>query len=128
MAITSESLRRRLDRFGMVLSGLCAVHCVASLVLVSLLGLGGGLFASPIIHRVGIALAVAIGAVTIGLGALRHGHAAPLVIGGAGLCLMAAALFVEHGVGEAVLTICGVALVALAHVRNIRAGRLHGSC
>ena len=127
MASALASLRGRLDRAGMVLSGLCAVHCVLSLVLVSLLGIGGGVLANPAIHRVGIALAVVIGLVTIGLGTRRHGQRAPLAIGLAGLALMATALFVHHGVGEAALTISGVALVALAHVRNIRAS-LHGAC
>jgi len=38
---------------------------------------------------------------------------------------MASALFVDHGIGEAALTICGVALVAAAHLRNVRSGLHH---
>jgi hypothetical protein len=126
MSRALHSIRGRLDRFGVVLSGLCAVHCVAGLVLVSVLGIGGGALANPAIHEVGIVLAVLIGAVTLGMNALRHGSTGPLVIGGLGLALMALALFVDHGPREAVLTICGVALVATAHMRNIRAQHLRG--
>lgn len=115
------SIRDRLDRVGMLLSGLCAVHCIAGLLLVSVLGLGGEVLLSPAIHRVGLALAVGIGAVTLGLGVIRHGQRGPLVIGSAGLALMALAVGVGHGTAEAVLTICGVALVATAHIRNLRA-------
>jgi hypothetical protein len=43
------------------------------------------------------------------------------LIGGLGLCLMAGALTLPHGRGEAVFTIIGVALVALAHQLNRRA-------
>ncbi len=114
------SIRGRLDRAGMLLSGLCAVHCLAGLALVSVLGLGGGVFLSPSIHRVGLALAVLIGATTIGLGAVRHGRVAPLIVGALGLSLMTAGLFVSHGSAEAMLTIAGVVLVASAHLMNLR--------
>lgn len=115
-------LRSRLDRFGVLLSGLCMVHCLAGLFLVGILGLGGGVLLDPAIHRVGLVLALVVGASTIGLGALRHGHRLPLVAGVAGLSLMAGAVLVEHGSAEAVLTIGGVLLVAIAHVVNIRRG------
>ncbi len=117
------SIRDRLDRLGMLLSGLCALHCVAGLVLVSVLGLGGGVLLAPSIHRVGLALAIGVGAVTIGLGVRRHGKMAPLALGATGLALMGAGLFAPHGAGEAALTIAGVALVAAAHVLNLRSLR-----
>jgi hypothetical protein len=109
-----------MDRFGIALSGLCLLHCMAGLVLVAILGLGGGWLLSPEIHRYGLALAIAIGIVTIGLGALRHGRRVPLLIATCGFALMAGALVVGHGVGEAIFTISGVALVAFAHVLNLR--------
>lgn len=114
------SIRDRLDRAGVLLSGLCALHCILGIVLVSVLGLGGQVLLAPAIHEIGLALAIAVGAVTLGLGAARHGQTGPLVIGACGIGLMSAALFVGHGLPEAVLTICGVALVAAAHIRNLR--------
>lgn len=114
------SIRDRLDRAGIVLSGLCALHCLLSIVLVSVLGLGGQALLAPEIHEIGLGLAILIGAVTIGIGVLRHGRLAPLAIGGVGLALMALALTVPHGPSEALLTIAGVALVAAAHIRNLR--------
>lgn len=114
------SIRNRFDRAGLMLSGLCAVHCVLGLVLVSLLGLGGELLLDPAIHEVGLAAAVLIGLLSLGFGVLRHGKPGPLLIGLAGLGLMGAALATGHGVSEAALTIAGVALVATAHLRNLR--------
>lgn len=114
------SIRDRLDRVGVMLSGLCALHCVLSILLVSALGLGGEAFLSPAIHEVGLALAILVGAATLGLGVLRHGETGPLVLGFIGLALMGSALAVGHGVPEAVLTIAGVTLVAMAHIRNLR--------
>jgi len=117
------SIRDRLDRAGVVLSGLCALHCVLGLVAIGVLGLGGGALLAPAIHEVGLALASAIALVTLGIGALRHGRTGPLLLGAAGIALMAAALGVGHGVREALLTVPGVALVALAHLGNLRALR-----
>jgi len=114
------SIRDRLDRAGILLSGLCALHCVLSIVLVSLLGIGGQLLLAPAIHRAGLALAVVVGVVTLGIGLRRHGQPAPMVIGAAGIALMAGALASGHGLAEALLTISGVALVACAHILNLR--------
>jgi NO-binding membrane sensor protein with MHYT domain len=119
------SIRNRMDRFGVLLSGLCALHCVAGIVLVGMLGLGGPLLLAPEVHQIGLALAVAVGFVSLGFGVARHGRVAPLVIGAVGLSLMAGALFVGHGLPEAVLTIGGVALVAAAHILNLRSPHLH---
>jgi hypothetical protein len=114
------SIRDRFDRAGLLLSGLCAVHCVLGIVLVSALGLGGQLLLAPEIHEYGLALAVLVGFVSLGYGLYRHGKAGPLMIGTAGLMLMATALAVQHGVSEALLTIAGVGLLAFAHLRNLR--------
>ncbi len=116
------ALRRRLDSVGVILSGLCMVHCVAGLFLIGVLGVGGGVLLDPAIHRFGLIAALVVGAATIGMGALRHGHKLPLAIGSAGLSLMAAAVITGHGPAEAILTILGVLLVATAHVVNIRRG------
>lgn len=113
------SIRDRMDRFGVVLSGLCAVHCILGIVLVGMLGLGGPLLLAPEVHQIGLALAVLVGAISLGFGVVRHGRMLPLVLGGAGLSTMTAALFVGHGLPEAVLTIGGVALVAAAHILNL---------
>lgn len=41
------SIRDRLDRVGVLLSGLCMLHCIAGIVLVAGLGLGGEVLLSP---------------------------------------------------------------------------------
>jgi MerC mercury resistance protein len=117
-----HSIRGRLDQMGVILSGLCAVHCLAGLLLVAGLGLGGGVLLAPEIHRYGLALAIAVGSVTLVMGMIRHGDPVPLQVGAAGVGFMALALFVGHGTAEAVLTILGVALLAWAHLRNLRRG------
>jgi hypothetical protein len=120
MRSSLSAIRNRLDRAGVLLSGLCAVHCLLGVVLVSALGLGGGALLSPEIHHVGLALALVIGIVSLGFGVLRHGRVAPLIVGGVGLGLMATAIAVGHGLPEAVLTVIGVTFVAIAHIGNLR--------
>lgn len=122
MRMVLSSIRGRLDRVGVILSGLCALHCLAGLLLVAGLGLGGQFLLAPSIHRVGLALAIVVGAATLVLGVVRHGDPVPLQVGAAGIAFMAFALFVGHGTAEAVLTIMGVSLLAWAHLRNLRHG------
>lgn len=114
------SIRGRLDRAGIVLSGLCVLHCIASIVIVSALGIGGEFLFAPAIHRFGLAIALVIAAVAIGWGALTHRRAAPFVVAMMGLTFMGGALAMPHGTGEVVLTVIGVALVSLGHLLNLR--------
>ena len=117
------SLRRRLDQLGIGLAGLCAVHCLATLLLVSALGLGGHFLLEENIHRFGLLLALVVAAVAIGWGLMRHGRMLPFLVALVGLALMAAALVVPHGANEFLLTLVGVALVSAGHVLNLRAAR-----
>lgn len=116
----SISIRQRLDRLGIWISGLCLLHCLATITLVSVLGLGGQLLLSPAIHRIGLLLALLIAAVAIGWGALRHRRPVPFVTAMMGLTFMGGALAVPHGWHEAVLTMIGVTLVSIGHLLNMR--------
>ena len=111
----------RLDRIAMGLSGLCVVHCVATAVLLSLLATAGGLLGSPIIHEVGLTLAMIIGGVALGRGYLEHGFVLPATIGVLGLGIMARALTLPHDGREPIYTVVGVMVLALGHRLNLMA-------
>ena len=120
MGLTFPTIRGRLDRAGMLLSSLCAVHCVLGIVIVAGLGLGGGILLDPAIHRYGLLMATVIAGVAIGTGAIQHRRAAPFVVAMTGLTFMGGGLAVDHGIEEAVLTVIGVTLVGAGHVLNLR--------
>jgi MerC mercury resistance protein len=117
------TLRRRLDHLGIGLAGLCALHCLATLVVISTLGLGGHFLLDDNIHRIGLLLALVVGAVAIGWGLLRHRRILPFGVAMTGITLMAAALVIPHGTDEFLLTLAGVALVSVGHLLNLRAAR-----
>lgn len=108
----------KLDRIAIALSGLCMVHCLATAVLLGLLASAGGLLGSPIIHEVGLTLAMILGGVALGKGVIEHGFMMPLAIGSLGLGVMAGALTMPHDGTEAVYTVLGVFLLALGHRLN----------
>lgn len=112
----------RLDRLAIGLSGLCAVHCVATAVLLGLLSAAGGILGQPIIHEVGLTLAMLTGSFALGRGILQHGFLLPSAIGALGLGVMAGALRLPHDGREALYTIIGVMIVALGHRLNVLAG------
>jgi hypothetical protein len=111
----------RLDRLAMGLSGLCLVHCVATAVLLGLLASAGGFLGQPIIHEVGLSLAMIIGAFALGRGILDHGFMMPSAVGALGLGVMAGALSLPHDGREPVYTVFGVMILALGHRLNVMA-------
>lgn len=110
-----------LDRLAIGLSGLCLVHCIASVFLISLLSSAGGVLLHPAVHEIGLCIAIGIGTFALARGAVEHGYILPAAVGGLGLGVMAGALSVPHGVGDTVYTMLGVAILALGHDLNRRA-------
>ena len=110
-----------IDRLGIALSGLCLVHCLASAVMVAVLASAGGILLSPLIHEVGLTIAIGLGIVALGRGVVDHGFMMPAAVGGLGLGVMAGALTMPHDGGEVLYTILGVAILALGHDLNRRA-------
>jgi hypothetical protein len=113
----------RLDRLAMGLSGLCAVHCVATAVLLGLLASAGGLLGKPVIHEVGLTLAMILGAIALGRGIREHGFLLPMAVGAAGLAIMGFAMTLHESGYEPVVTILGVGVLALGHRLNLMAKR-----
>jgi hypothetical protein len=113
----------RLDRIAMGVSGLCVVHCVATAVLLGLLASAGGFLGRPIIHEVGLTLAMIIGAFALGRGMLEHGFVLPSAVGALGLGVMAGALRLPHDGTEALYTVIGVMILALGHRLNVMAAQ-----
>jgi hypothetical protein len=111
----------RLDRIAMGISGLCVVHCVATAVLLGLLASAGGLLGRPIVHEVGLTLAMIVGAFALGRGYMEHGFMLPTGVGAMGLGVMAGALSLPEGGHEPIYTVAGVLIVALGHRLNVLA-------
>ncbi|MGN6156444.1 MAG: MerC domain-containing protein [Sphingomicrobium sp.] len=111
----------RLDRIAMGLSGICLVHCLATAVFLGLLASIGGFLGQPIFHEVGLTLAMILGAVALGRGALEHGFVLPTAIGALGLGVMAGALTLHEGGVEPIYTVVGVSILALGHRLNFLA-------
>lgn len=121
--MTTLSIRTsRLDSLAMGLSGLCLVHCVATAVLLGLLASAGGFLGSPVIHEVGLTLAMIVGSFALGRGILEHGFMLPSAIGALGLGVMAGALSLHEGGHEPIYTVAGVLILALGHRLNVLAG------
>lgn len=110
-----------LDRFAIGLSGLCAIHCIVSAAVVALLASAGAFLLHPAIHEAGLVVAFGLGVLALGRGMVTHRRIVPSAVGALGLGVMAGALAMPHGGGEALCTIVGVALVALGHQLNRRA-------
>lgn len=113
--------RGSLDRLAVAVSGLCAAHCLLTAVVLGLLSSAGGFLSNPMIHETGLFIAIILGAVALGSGAIAHGFMMPAAIGALGLGMMAGALSLPHGGEEGIYTVIGVMVLALGHDLNHRA-------
>jgi hypothetical protein len=121
MPTLTASRLPRLDGLAIGLSGLCAIHCMATAIAMALLSSAASVLAAPVIHEGGLVIAMVLGSLALGHGAYRHGLLLPVAIGALGLGVMAGALSLEHGTGgEMLYTLVGVFLLAFGHELNRR--------
>ena len=115
-----------LDRVGIGVSVACAVHCVLAALLAAAPafaataapGLGEGF---EWLETALLWIALGVGAFALIPAYLReHRRAWPLVLFGAGLALVASVRAVEVEGAELAGTVSGVALIASAHLLNLR--------
>lgn len=123
IAIQAYWREKRWDGLGLSLAGLCLVHCLATSIMFALLASAGGFLLSPLVHEVGLALAILFGTVALVKGFFDHGFMMPAAIGSLGIGVMSGALTLPHGGTEIVYTMVGVAILALGHDLNLRASR-----
>ncbi len=120
-------LRATLDIVGATSAVLCAVHCIATGMLVAVLPLlGASALLGETVERGFLAVAVVMGTFSIGVGLRAHRQRAPAVLLLAGLASLLAVrpLFGEGTLAEALLVVTGAVLLVAAHWRNLRAGRV----
>jgi hypothetical protein len=111
------------DRLAITLSGLCLLHCLAGVALLSAFAVSGP-WLSHNVHLVGLVLALPLACWALWRGFAQHGQLPVLLLGALGIGLMAISVFVVHGTPvELLASVVGVALLALAHLLNMRALR-----
>lgn len=113
------------DRVAVLVSGLCLVHCVSTIIFVALVSSAAGALLNPAIHEIGIGIAIALGIFALGRGVMDHGFVMPAAIGGLGLGIMMGAITIghqgNHGSTEVIFTMLGAGILALGHDLNYRA-------
>ena len=128
-AESRETWLGRLDSLGVLLSGICIVHCLALPLLLALLPfLGGSLLGGHSFHEYLLLAVLPVSLVALGFGWRRHGDASVLWLGGIGLGLLAFATYGYRLIGlpedwERIISIIGGLIHAAGHVLNFRRTR-----
>lgn len=113
----------RSDLFGLILSAACLLHCLMlPVALVAAPALAAWLGETETtLHWILFVVALGVSGGALLAGYRRHGVRLVVTAGGAGLAVMAVAAAHLFGAsGEAALTLVGAAIVAFAHVVNLR--------
>lgn len=119
----------RLDKLGIWISSLCAVHCLAVPVLVPLLPLfASSFFAQAWFEHTILTISMLIGCVALINGASRyHGRYYPVVLLVSGGTIYWFKDILGHGFEPLTITV-GALLIIASHWINIRLMRKHEGC
>jgi hypothetical protein len=130
MSQHTENCHHRLDRFGALASGLCAVHCAAVPVALSLAsGLQLGFLQDERVEWLLISTAALVGLISLASGYRQHRQPAALRTMTAGLSLLVAGRIFHSSshsfsIGTAA-SVAGGVTVAAAHLWNVRLAHRH---
>ena len=113
----------RWDGLGLSIAGLCLLHCLITTVFLTIFAAAGGILLNPVIHEVGLGLAILLGVWALGKGFRAHGLFMPAFTGALGIGMMGGALTLPHGAMEIAWTVIGVVFLGLGHLLNHRARR-----
>ena len=112
------------DRFGIVASTACALHCVLlPVLLVAGTAIPAVFLDEKIFHQAILLLVLPAALVAFGLGCRRHKDPRVMLIGGFGLLGIVSAAFLHDLFGEngeRTLTFFATTFLIAAHVRNYR--------
>ena len=114
-----------LDRSAIVLSIICAVHCLAVPLAVVMMPMASTYwFADDHFHFLLLYLVLPTSTLAIGLGCRHHRTLKVIAWGSAGLGFLVLGALLGHDrlgeLGEKGITLLGAVLVVLAHVHNFR--------
>lgn len=124
-----EETTDRWDKIGIFLSGLCAVHCLVTPLLLLTLPVLGQAFEEESVHLIMALFVAPVGGFAFWSGYKHHKKAKVLALGILGILLIAGASVAPHSwvefFGHDLITIFGSILLISAHVLNRRACLCH---
>jgi hypothetical protein len=123
---------RRLDAFGVLMSGICAVHCVVVALFLAAVPLAGAtLLADPRVESLFVASALVIGLISLGLGFWRvHRDERPMILFaiGALFLLTVRPALAQTPVLEAAVVVLAAGAIITGHLWNRRLLHVHAAC
>ena len=117
----------KLDKFAILLSGVCLVHCLLTPVLVTLLPIftTSVLLDDSMFHKLMLWLVLPTSVVALFLGCRKHKRWSIALTGALGIAILIGVAFVGHDLfglsGEKIATSIGGVILALSHYLNYRA-------
>lgn len=124
-----EQTTDRWDKIGIFLSGLCALHCIATPALMLFLPIMGEVFEQEWVHILMALFVVPIGFFAFWSGYKHHKKIGVYVLGVVGLLFVGGASVAPHSwvefLGHDLITISGSICLIIAHFLNRRACLCH---
>lgn len=133
-----SNMQERYDKFAILLSGICALHCIAVPIIASIVPLltatvhHGGEIHEFWFHQFILLFILPVSLLALATGFKTHHKITPIMVAGLGLAILTStALFAEYLLsrhaltheGETVLTIAGGIVHAVGHILNLQAAR-----
>lgn len=124
-ALMTERIQKLLDSSAVVISAVCAIHCLAlPLLLVLFPLLGATVMADEAFHALLLWFILPTSVIAVALARLNHRDTTVLLLVGSGLAILVAAAIWAHDYApawvDAAMSVTGGAILAVGHIRNFR--------
>lgn len=141
--IVQKGSQHKLDWFAMMLSGICAIHCIALPILAGVVPIFSSVAAHGHgahefwFHQLILFFILPISVIALGIGFRCHRKIYPVLISGIGLViLLFSAIYADVWIVryalprelETIVTLSGGIVHAFGHIMNLMASREHHSC
>jgi thiol:disulfide interchange protein len=114
-----------LDKWGIAISSICLVHCLALPIIIALLPALTSIIPSDgWVHGILIGFAFPVTGLALWRGYRQHQDIHLLIMGGLGLtCIALALVYTDNRTADVSMTLFGGLLIVVAHTLNLRAHR-----
>ncbi|MBT6325896.1 MAG: MerC domain-containing protein [Bdellovibrionales bacterium] len=124
--LLTEKSEKTLDKLGMIISGVCVIHCLLTPIIVLALPWVEGIFSHEVVHLSLLLFLFPLAIFTFTHGYKTHKKLSIVIMGAIGISFISIPILIHPAeFTEQALTISGSIILIIAHYNNLKSCKCH---